>query len=698
MSRHVTNVTTKSMVLVSVAVAAVWLACVCPIYARVKKIVIDQTVSPAFEGRSFGSAGQYETLAGRAFGELDPNDPHNAIITDIRLAKRNANGKVDYVSSFFLVKPIDMTKSSHLMWHDVPNRGGRITIVFAERDYGDIGLSSGWQGDNSGNTAPGPNNDYVIVPVARNPDGSAITGLVLGRIVNASGFNSQPLMINSNPVPYKPISLDTAKATLSSHASESIGGVVSGAATVPSNNWAWAQCSADKPFPGTPDPTQICVKGGFDPKLLYQVVFTAQDPYVLGIGFAAFRDVASFFRSAVHDDEGTPNPVAQQISWVIGRGVSQSGNFLRAFLQLGFNQDENNRKVYDGAWPIIAGRRVSLNTRFALPDGASKLYEAGNEGPQSWAPWPDRVRGLPPKGILDRCAANNTCPKIIELGGSAEIWALRLTAGWVGTAADSDIPLPSNVRRYYVPSTTHGGGRGGFDLEPLAPPACPGPNFGQGMFAANPVPYTETTNAVRSHFRNWVMKDTPPPPSRWPTISEGYLVDATKKAIGFPSIPGIPLPAPTGLMNPLLDYDWGPDFNYMDGSGVPSNIPPAVKHVISGKAPRVDADGNELGGVPVVLRDAPLGTYLGWNITAAGFHQGKICNYAGGMLPFAKTKAERVANGDTRLSLEERYKTHAGYVEAVKAAAAHAVAQGFLVQSDADALVKQAAASDVLNP
>jgi hypothetical protein len=293
---------------------------------------------------------------------------------------------VDYVSSFFLVKPIDMTKSSHLMWHDVPNRGGRITIVFAERDYGDIGLSSGWQGDNSGNTAPGPNNDYVIVPVARNPDGSAITGLVLGRIVNASGFNSQPLMINSNPVPYKPISLDTAKATLSSHASESIGGVVSGAATVPSNNWAWAQCSADKPFPGTPDPTQICVKGGFDPKLLYQVVFTAQDPYVLGIGFAAFRDVASFFRSAVHDDEGTLNPVAQQISWVIGRGVSQSGNFLRAFLQLGFNQDENNRKVYDGAWPIIAGRRVSLNTRFALPDGASKLYEAGNEGPQVVGP------------------------------------------------------------------------------------------------------------------------------------------------------------------------------------------------------------------------------------------------------------------------------------------------------------------------
>jgi hypothetical protein len=261
-----------------------------------------------------------------------------------------------------------------------------------------------------------------------------------------------------------------------------------------------------------------------------------------------------------------------------------------------------------------------------------------------------------------------------------------------------DIPIPSNVRRYYVPSVTHGGGRGGFDLGPLPPPACPGPNFGQGMFAANPVPYTETTNAVRFHLRNWVMNDTPPPPSRWPTLSEGYLVDATKKAMGFPSIPGVPPSAPTGLINPILDYDWGPHFNYVDGSGVPTKIPPPIKHAISEKVPRVDADGNELGGVPVVLRDAPLGTYLGWNITAAGFHQGNICNYAGGMIPFAKTKAERLAKGDPRLSLEERYKTHAGYVEAVKAAAARAVAQGFLLQADSDALVKQAAASNILNP
>jgi hypothetical protein len=307
------------------------------------------------------------------------------------------------------------------------------------------------------------------------------------------------------------------------------------------------------------------------------------------------------------------------------------------------------------------------------------------------------VRGLPTAGILDRCTVSKTCPKIMEHFGSAEIWDLNLSPSFVGTSADKDIPVPSNVRRYYIPSTPHGGGRGGFSVEPLAGPACPAFGVGQGMLAANPVPHTETVNALRAHFRDWVMKGTPPPPSVWPTITGGMLVDPTKVALGFPTIPGLPANAPTGLMNPLRDYDWGPGFNYVDGSGVPSLVPPVVKQVIKMKAVRVDADGNELGGVPVVLRDAPLGTYVGWNIVSSGFFKGQICNYAGGMIPFATTKAERTASGDPRLSLEERYTNHAGYVDAVKKAAARAVASAFLLQADADALVAQAAASNVLN-
>ena len=633
------------------------------------RIVVDTQVTPAFNGASAGNAGPYETLAGRAFGELDPADPHNAIIQDIKLAPRNARGMVEYTASFQLVKPVDMSRSSRLMWHDVPNRSGRITIGPLERANGDIGLSSGWQGDSSGQTVPRPDNDYVIVPVARNPDGSPITGRVMARILNASGANSQPMIVHSNPLPYRPLSLDTSQASLTTHASETIDGVIGATAEIAPTDWAFAKCSAEHPFPGTPDPTQICLKNGFDPKLLYQVVFTAKDPLVLGIGFAAFRDVASFFRNATQDDAGTPNPVAGGVAWAITRGRSQSGNFIRGLIHLGFNQDEAGRQVYDGAWPIIAGRRVALNFRFAMPDGVLKLYEPGSEGPQWWTPWPDTVRGLPAASILDRCTATHTCPKIIEHFGSAEVWGLKLTPEWVGTAGDADIPLPDNVRRYYIASTQHGGGKGGFSTSVLPPPSCPSTGYGKGSLADNPMPHTETANAIEAHFRDWVMKGVAPPPSRYPNLANGTLVDATSTAMGFPAIPGLPAGTPTGLVNPTLDYDFGPGFNYMDGSGVQTVMPPAIKHVIKMKVPKVDADGNELGGVPVVLRDAPLGTYLGWNITAAGFHQGQICNYAGGMIPFAKTKAQRMANEDPRPSLEERYVNHAGYVAAVEAAA-----------------------------
>ena len=145
------------------------------------KIVIDTKVSPAFSGADFptGSGRVYETIAGRVFGELDPTDSHNTIIQDLQLAPRNAAGKVEYSATFFLVKPIDMSKSSHLMWQDVPNRGGRITIPVLSRNDGDIGLSSGWQGDNSGDTAqvpaPGNTNDYAVVPVPHYADGSPVT-------------------------------------------------------------------------------------------------------------------------------------------------------------------------------------------------------------------------------------------------------------------------------------------------------------------------------------------------------------------------------------------------------------------------------------------------------------------------------------------------------------------------------------------
>lgn len=696
-----TRRTNPPAILIGLSLVAALLVLAPSAQARVTRIIIDTVVSPAFDGESYGDVGQYETLEGRAFGELDPNDPLNAIIQDIELAPTNADGNVEYEATFFVVKPIDMSKSTGLLWHFVPNRGGRLRLGTPERALGDISLSSGWQGDNSGRTSHDrPGREFVKVPIATNPDGSPITGKIWARIINPEGLESSQMFVHSNPVPYKPATLDTTEATLTVIESETFDGVTGPTHEVPSSDWAFARCNngVDPDFPGTPDPTQICVRGGFEPNRVYQVVFTAIDPYVLGIGFAAFRDVGTFFKYELEDDEGTPNPLADQVSWILSRGSSQSGTFLRQFLHLGFNEDETGRQVQDGTWPWVAGRRIGMNFRFAMPDGVMKIYEPGTEGPIWWARFPDHARGLPPRGILDRCKRSNTCPKVIEHFGAAEVWGQKLTTGWVGTDLRTDIPLPRNLRRYYIPSTDHGGGPGGFSATPLPAGNCPSRGFGRATFARNPLPHTQTRNAIRFHFRNWVMNDIPPPPSQWPRLrgKNPDLVESSKEAMGFPSIPGVPSTLPSNFITSFFDYDFGPDFNYSDTSGIQTVVPPVILQVIPMLVPRVDADGNEMGGVPVVLHLAPLGTYLGWNIVAEGFHKGNVCGYEGGMIAFATTQAERLASGDPRLSLQERYGDHAGYVEAVRQAIAETVAAGFLLPDDATALLAQAEAGNVL--
>ncbi len=697
--------------------------------ARVTRIVIDSTDTPLCLARNSSgvctsSDARYEQITGRAFGELDPNDPHNGLITDIQLAPRNTNGNVGYIASFIIRRPTGTIEPSGVMWHDVPNRGGDVAFPVDSRAANDVQLLSGWQGDNAGGTAVPANvgclppcapafaNHYVMVPAV------GVTGQILGRIVNRSGTNSQPLNVMGNPIPYLPATLDTTQASLVTHTKETLRGVATEGETISSGDWAFARCGIQGTppinygaFPGTPqdlDPTHlpgslpvhVCLRNGFNPNKLYQLVYTAKNPYVLGAGTAAFRDVGSFFKYASADDFGTANPLAGKINWEIIRGSSQSGNFTRHLIFLGMNEDEAGRIVHEGAWPLIAGRRVSNNSRWGQPDGVLELYQMGSEGPQWWHSFPDRARNLHPGGILDRCSRTDTCPKIIETFGGAEVFALKMTTSWVGTDPKNDIPLPDNVRRYYLPSSTHGGGNrdatdSGFnEALPATGASCPGNNWGTGTLRANPVPANSLVNRMRVALREWVMNDTPPPASRWPLMhgakSERNLVEPTKSAMGFPSgVPGIPdsIFLPENFVNPVLDYDWGPDFDEFNATGDPTNLPPSIRSVIKMLVPRVDADGNELGGVPTVLRDAPLGTYLGWNITASGFHAAQTCNYVGGMVPFAKTKAQRLADGDPRLSLEERYGTHAGYVAAVTAAADNAACQGYMFAGPAAALM-----------
>jgi hypothetical protein len=426
------------------------------------------------------------------------------------------------------------------------------------------------------------------------------------------------------------------------------------------------------------------LKGGFDPKYLYELTYKAKDPLVLGIGFAATRDIVSFFRNATKDSSDNPNPIAGRISRVIAQGSSQSGNYVKSFIHLGFNQDEANRTVWDGANAHIAGRQLALNIRFATP---GDTRETGSESTLWWGDYTDTIRGQKASSMLDRCRATKSCPKIFDTFGATEFWSLRMSPNLVGTSADKDIPLPLNVRRYYFPGTRHGGGTGGFATDvPAAAPSCELPD--------NPNPEADTMRALFVALTDWVTKNAPPPASVYPRLDQGQLVSPDFRKMGFPIIPGAPLPDHLAVQ--FLDNDYGPEFNAADLSGVQSVQPPVVKRVLPILVPKTDSDGNEIGGIPSPLHQAPLGSYLGWNVTASGVFKGRSCQNAGGFLPFAKTKAERLASGDPRLSLEERYRDHTEYVEAVKAAVNRLSQEHFLLPDDAARLIRQAQESTVL--
>ena len=657
--------------------AAVAFASVCSAVTEAKVVRIEilrvERVDPPATGPQSATP-PYERLSGKFYGELDPTDPKNALITDITLAPKNARGKVEYVGTFTLMRPVDASKASGVLMYSVVNRGNGQATASAE---GHISLVSGWQGD----VVPTATNQTIQVPRATNADGSSIVGPFITRILDQKGSTARLLMSRGTPA-YPSATLDTSKATLISALSETAEGVKSGVVKIASADWAFASCETT-PFPGTPDPKSVCMKNGFDPTRLYELQYTVKDPLVLGIGFAATRDLNSFFRYEKADTAGTPNPVAGQVQWGISEGSSQSGAFLRAFIRLGFNQDEAGRIVWEGSNPNIASRVIDLNRRFASPGTDVELYGLGNEAPLWWEDWNDAVRGRGTSGILDRCRATNTCPKILETFGAAEIWNLRASLMLVGSDVKGDIPIPDNVRRYYFSSVTHGGGRGGFSSEETPANACELP--------ANPAPSAPMRTALLRGLVGWVTKNATMPPSVYPKIADGTLVPLTKTAYAYPAIPGRPSP----VQRPLLDYYLGASFKYQDASGA-LTAPAAIERSLPQLVVKIDADGNEVAGIKSPLLSAPLGTYTGWNVTAAGPLKGQSCALLGGFIPFAKTKAERMAHGDPRPSLEERYRSHDEYVKTVSAAAATLVRDGYLLQQDADAMIKQAEASTVL--
>ena len=403
----------------------------------------------------------------------------------------------------------------------------------------------------------------------------------------------------------------------------------------------------------------------------------------LGLGFAATRDLVSFLRHADTDDEGTPNPVANTIRTSFMHGSSQSGRFVRTFLHLGFNEGEDGNQVFDGMNPNIAAGRVALNIRFGQPGRSFGQHTEhlfpSYEAPLPWTRSEDRVAGQE-AWFLMRCRMTDTCPKIMSTVTSSEYWRARASLNTTDAEGRQDLPLPPDVRMYLFSSTPH------------VPPAFFSLDFCQ--LPPNDNNYFPYMRALLVALEQWVVDDAQPPQSQIPTLQEQTLTTSDQASVGWPGIPNVTY---TGLVNRLTLLDFGPMFDPTNESGIITE-PPIV---LEGRdytvlVPRVDADGNEISGIRSTTIQAPLGTYMGWALRRAGFAENEMCSFQGSFVPFAETQAERMQSGDPRFSLEERYGDHAGYVQAVQRAAEQLVQQRFLLPKDADAIIAQAEASDVL--
>ncbi len=629
----------------------------------VRRIELSERLSPCFDGAEFADAGAYERLHGVAHCSIDPEHRLNAGIVNLKRVPRNAQGGVDYRFDFCILKPLEVARGNGWLFYEVLNRGSircldrinHATNTNRPQTAGDAGngflmrrgfcvVWSGWQTDLS--AEDGRMRAYF--PVARDGD-RAITALCREEFINESG--GATFVGNLS---YPAIDLDPGRATLTVRQRER-------EARQTPQDLRWKYIDRNR--------IEIMRPAGFDGGAIYEFIYTGSEPTVTGIAYASMRDFVSFLRHEPHDAEGNPNPLRsgdrQHMRRALGFGLSQSGRTLRDFLYLGFNEDARGGKVFDAAVPVIAGsRRSFINFPFAQPGRYSRQHEdhayPDDQFPFTYPVLSDPTRGRN-DGILQRCMRTNTCPKLMHLDTDSEIWSARASLVATDTSGN-DIAMPDEVRLYLAAGLQHGW--------------AVAPDPGASQLRDNPISYGSILRALLSAMLEWVDDGIEPPPSCFPSRAAGTLVNSDRGSSGFPSIPGV---AYTGLKNELrlMNYAYQPP---REGAAYPVYV---VKF---------GPDGNSLDGIRHPLLSAALATHTGWNLRARGHAEGELFGVIGSMIPFARDARSRDP-GDSRLSLEERYGSHAEWIKQLAHAAHSLVASRYFLAEDAKRLIAAAGSS-----
>src|SRR5262245_25198567 len=525
----------------------------------ITRIVIKRR-QPFAKGYEFPITGAYEKLVGKIYGEVDPKNRLNKVIVNLEKAPRNRRGRVEYWSDFCILKPADMARGNGKIFYDAPNRGSKRIVSFLNdapasndpsslEDAGNGFLMRegytivwcGWQGD----LLPQENWLVMGVPVATQ-DGKEIVRQVRTEIVvEEKRIQSQPLSGDERVKNYPAASRDKSQATLTVRKKSYETRI-----PVSISEWEFASYAKDSRTGKetiTPSSKELYLRSGFKPGHIYEFIYPAKNPLVLGLGFAVVRDWVSFLRYEMKGTAGRPNPLVSSnktatIRYAYGWGRSQSGRFLRDFAYHGFNEDESHRKVFDAIAPHVAGGgRLFLNYEFARPVTSSQQHTNQLEPelfPHAYNVLKDAQTGRR-DGILKR---PKTDPYVFHTQTSTEYWQKR---GCLARSEEhtSELQIPANVRIYVIASAQH---NSPFGSEPVRDGT---------QQRINPLPAGDVLRALMVAMDRWVTQGIAPPPSRYAQVGTGTLVRPGHNGKSFPRIPGF---RSTGLHNRQLFLDYGP--------------------------------------------------------------------------------------------------------------------------------------------
>jgi alpha/beta hydrolase family protein len=619
---------------------------------------------PVLGGARFGAGSAYEKIEGVLHFAVDPALPVHAPIADLALGPRNAQGLVESWADFSLLRPVDGGRRRLLL--DVPNRGRKIAL----------GMFNSTPRSNDPTTPEDFGNGflmrhgYTVAWIGWQPDVPRRDGMMALTVPRVAGISERVrcefrpnARVNVLPladryhIPHPVARPDNPDAELCVREHADAPSVA-----VPRSTWRF------------PDASSVALDGGFAPGSIYDCYYRTEHPPLVGLGFTAVRDTASFLRWA-GAEQGNPCAGGIDRSYVFG--VSQSGRFLRHLLYLGLDEDEVGRFVWDAVVPHVAGaRRGEFNCRFGQPS-LNALHAVGSLFPFTDGEQEDPVTGQ--RGaLLHRLAVRPAPPRVFTINTAAEYWRGDGSLVHTDVGGKQDVTPPPYVRQYLFAGTQHTPGA-------IPPPAADLNTGGRGLHMFSVVDYSPLLRAALVNLDRWVTEGVEPPPSAVPRLADGSAVAAETTRGVFAAIPGARFP---DQVSRPLRLDFGSEVD----RGVVANLPPKVGAPYVTFVPAVDADGNDLPGIrPSELR-VPLATFTGWNPRHPDQGApGDLMAMMGSTLPFARTAAERARTGDPRPAIEERYTGRDDYLARVRRDAQTMVTTRHLLAEDVDAVVERAA-------